>query len=99
MRGIEALEYFLEVWHSKLREFEEFDEFDALIEYAFGSEVKRFDAKVIVDKFFEKKVRFDCIIQELRSEFLPEEVEFDPMSGNLYIKRNLYEIKIAPKIY
>jgi hypothetical protein len=30
---------------------------------------------------------------------MPEEIEYDPFSGNLYIKKNLFEIKIAPRIY
>jgi hypothetical protein len=96
MRGIEALEYFLENWHGKLREFEEFEEFDAMIEYIFGNERKIFDSKVMIDRFFDRKIHLD-LSQEI-NEFLPEEIEFDPFSGNLYIKRNLFEIKIAPRI-
>ncbi|GAX87933.1 conserved hypothetical protein [Lebetimonas natsushimae] len=97
MRGIEALEYFLESWQAKLREFDEYDEFDAMIEYVFGNERKFFDSKVFIDRFFDRKIHFD--LEEEINEFLPEEIEFDPFSGNLYIKRNLFEIKIAPKIY
>ncbi|WP_456479929.1 hypothetical protein [Nautilia sp.] len=97
MRGIEALDFFLENWHSKIREFDEFCEFDALIEYHFGNETKIYDSPVVVEKFFKRKI----ILNEIGdiNEFLPEEAEFDPQSGNLYIKRNLFEIKIAPKIY
>jgi hypothetical protein len=96
MRGIEALEYFLENWHGKLREFDEFEEFDALVEYVFGNERKLFNSKVIIDRFFDRKIHLD--LEEEINEFLPEEIEFDPFSGNLYIKRNLFEIKIAPRI-
>jgi hypothetical protein len=96
MRGIEALDFFLENWHSKMREFEEFCELDAMVEYHFGSEIKRYDAPVVIEKFFERKISFNGI--EDVNEFLPEEVEYDPYSGNLYIKRNLFEIKIAPRI-
>jgi hypothetical protein len=96
MRGIEALEYFLDSWHGKLRKHEEFEEFDAMIEYIFGNERKIFDSKVMIDRFFDRKIHLD-LSQEI-NEFLPEEIEFDPFSGNLYIKRNLFEIKIAPRI-
>ena len=96
MRGIEALEFFLENWHSKMREFEEFCEFDALVEYHFGNDKKIYNALVVIEKYFERKIVFNGI--EDISEFLPEEVEYDPYSGNLYIKRNLFEIKIAPRI-
>ena len=96
MRGIEALEYFLENWNAKIREFDEVEEFDALIEYAFGNSKKCFTSKVSIDRFFERKIHLD-LVEEI-NEFLPEEVEFDPLSGNMYIKRNLFEIRIAPKI-
>jgi len=96
MRGIEALEYFLETWHGKMREFDEVEEFDALIEYVFGNSKKCFSSKVIIDRFFDRKIHID--LEEEINEFLPEEIEFDPMTGNLYIKRNLFEIKIAPRI-
>jgi hypothetical protein len=96
MRGIEALDYFLESWHGKIREYDEYREFDALIEYVFGNEKKFFDSKVIIDRFFDRKIHFD-LLEEI-NEFLPEEIEYDPISGNLYIKRNLFEIKIAPRI-
>jgi hypothetical protein len=96
MRGIEALEYFLDSWHGKIREFDEFEEFDAMIEYVFGNERKFFDSKVCIDRFFDRKIHLD-LSQEI-NEFLPEEIEYDPLSGNLYIKRNLFEIKIAPRI-
>ncbi|NPA11584.1 MAG: hypothetical protein GXO62_05020 [Epsilonproteobacteria bacterium] len=96
MRGIDALEYFLESWNSKVRDFEEVCEIDAMIEYHFGNEVRSFMAPVVVEKYFSKKI---CLrgIDDI-NEFLPEEVEFDPQSGNLYIRRNLFEIKIAPRI-
>jgi hypothetical protein len=96
MRGIEALEYFLENWHGKLREFDKYEEFDALIEYIFGNEKKFFNSKVVVDRFFDRKIHLD--LEEEINEFLPEDIEYDPFSGNLYIKRNLFEIKIAPRI-
>ena len=96
MRGIEALEFFLENWHSKMREFEEFCEFDALVEYHFGNDTKVYNAPVAIEKYFERKITFGGI--EDINEFLPEEVEYDPYSGNLYIKRNLFEIKVAPRI-
>ena len=99
MRGIEALEYFLENWHSKIREFDEVEEFEAVVEYALGSDVRIVNTKVIVEKFFDKKIRFDDLVfEDLKTCFLPEEVEYDPFSGNLYIDRSLYKIKIAPKI-
>ena len=97
MRGIEALDFFLENWHSKIREFEDFCEFDAVVEYNFGNETKVYDSPVVVKKFFERKIIFNEIADI--NEFLPEEVEFDSQSGNLYIRRNLFEIKIAPKIF
>jgi len=96
MRGIEALEYFIETWNGKIREFDEVEEFDALIEYAFGNSKKCFNSKVSIERFFERKIHLD-LVEEI-NEFLPEEVEFDPLSGNMYIKRNLFEIRIAPKI-
>ncbi|MEO1927454.1 MAG: hypothetical protein ABGX26_02040 [Nautiliaceae bacterium] len=96
MRGIEALEYFLETWHSKMRDLEEVCEFDALIEYHFGNDTKVYNAPVVVEKFFDRKICLNGI--DDINEFLPEEIEYDPFSGNLYIKRNLFEIKIAPRI-
>jgi len=100
MRGIEALEYFLETWHSKIREFDEVEEFEAMVEYILGSDRRVVNTKVVIEKFFDKKIRFDDLIfDDLKTCFLPEEIEFDPESGNLYINRNLYTIKIAPKIY
>ena len=100
MRGIEALECFLENWHSKIREFDEVEEFEAMVEYALGSDVRVVNTKVIVEKFFDKRIRFDDLVfEDLKTCFLPEEVEYDPYSGNLYIDRHLYKIKIAPRIY
>jgi len=52
MRGIEALEYFLENWHSKIKEFDEIEEFEAMVEYALGSDVRVVNTKVIIEKFF-----------------------------------------------
>ena len=99
MIGIEALECFLENWHSKLRSYENYDEFEAMVEYAFGNDVRVVNTKVIIEKFFDKKIRFeDLVFEDLKTSFLPEDVEFDEESGNLYIKRNLYKIKIAPRI-
>ncbi len=99
MRGIEALEYFLETWHSKIREFDEVEEFEAMVEYILGSDRRVVNTKVVIEKFFDKKIRFDDLIfDDLKTCFLPEEIEFDPESRNLYINRNLYTIKIAPKI-
>jgi len=99
MRGIEALEYFLENWHGKIREFDEFDEFEAMVEYVLGTDKRVVNTKVIIEKFFEKKISFeDELFEDLKTSFLPEEVEYDPFSGNLFINRNLYRIKIAPKI-
>ncbi len=99
MRGIEALEYFLENWQGKIREFDEIEEFEAMIEYALGSDIRVVNTKVVIEKFFEKRIRFDDLLfEDLKTCFLPEEVEFDPESGNLYITRNMYRIKIAPKI-
>ena len=99
MRGIDALEYFLENWHGKIREFDEIEEFEAMVEYALGSDIRIVNTKVVIEKFFDKRIRFeDMIFEDLKTCFLPEEVEFDPESGNLYITRNLYKIKIAPKI-
>ncbi|EDM24025.1 hypothetical protein [Caminibacter mediatlanticus] len=100
MIGIEALECFLDNWHSKIKEYENYDEFEAMVEYAFGSDVRVVNTRVIVEKFFEKKIRFeDLLFEDLKTCFLPEEVEFDEENGNLYINRNLYKIKIAPRIY
>ena len=98
MKGIEAIEYFLDNWHSKLNSFNEIDEFDALVECAFGNEKKQYSTKVCIEKFFDRKI---CIeeVKEIKNSFYPDEVEFDPTSGNLYIRKNLYYIKIAPKIY
>jgi len=96
MRGIEALEFFLENWHSKMREFDDFCEIDAMIEYHFGKEKKIYNQPVLIEKFYERKISFNGI-DEI-NEFLPEEIEYDPFSGNIYIKRNLFEIKIAPRI-
>ena len=96
MRGLQALEYFLENWDSKIRHNEKRDEFDALIEYVFGNEKKTFNTCVCIDKYYDRKVYID--IEEEINEFLPEELEFDIFSGNLYIKRNLFNIKIAPRI-
>ena len=99
MRGIEALEYFLENWQGKIREYDEIEEFEAMIEYALGSDIRVVNTKVVIEKFFEKRIRFDDLLfEDLKTCFLPEEVEFDPESGNLYITRNMYRIKIAPKI-
>ncbi len=96
MKGIEALEFFLENWHSKIREFDEFCEFDALVEYHFGNESRCYDSNIKIEKFFERKILLNGI--DDINEFLPEDIEFDYLSGNMYIKRNLFEIKIAPKI-
>jgi len=99
MRGIEALEYFLENWHGKIREFDDFDEFEAMVEYVLGTDKRVVNTKVIIEKFFEKKISFkDELFEDLKTSFLPEEIEYDPFSGNLFINRNLYRIKIAPKI-
>ena len=99
MRGIEALECFLENWQSKIKEFDEIEEFEAMVEYALGSDVRVVNTKVIVEKFFDKRIRFDDLVfEDLKTCFLPEEVEYDPYNGNLYINRSLYKIKIAPKI-
>ena len=100
MRGIEALEYFLENWHSKIKEFRETEEFEAVVEYALGNDIRVVNTKVVIEKFFDKRIRFDDLVfEDLKTCFLPDEVEFDPHTGNLYINRNLYKIKIAPKIY
>ncbi|AZV46272.1 hypothetical protein C3L23_02985 [Nautilia sp. PV-1] len=96
MRGLEALEFFLENWHSKIRDYDNFCEFDAMVEYHFGNDTKLYSTNVVVEKFFERKISINNI--EDINEFLPEEVEFDSSTGNLYIKRNLFEIKIAPRI-
>ena len=99
MRGIEALEYFLENWQGKIREFDEIEEFEAMVEYALGSDVRVVNTKVIIERFFDRKIRFDDLIfDDLKTCFLPEEIEYDPFSGNLFIDRNLYKIKIAPRI-
>ncbi len=99
MRGIEALECFLEDWHGKIKEFDEIEEFEAMVEYALGSDVRVINTKVIVEKFFDKRIRFeDLVFEDLKTCFLPEEVEYDPFTGNLYINRNLYRVKIAPRI-
>ena len=99
MRGIEALEYFLENWQGKIREFDETEEFEAMVEYALGSDVRVVNTKVIIERFFDRKIRFDDLIfDDLKTCFLPEEIEYDPFSGNLFIDRNLYKIKIAPRI-
>lgn len=100
MKGLVALEYFLENWHSKIREFDEVEEFEAMVEYALGNDVRVVNTKVVIEKFFDKKIRFDDLVfEDLKTCFLPDEVEFDPYTGNLYINRSLYKIKIAPKIY
>jgi len=97
MRGIEALEYFLENWHSKIREFDEFVEFEAVVESNSGLQKDVITTSLIIKKFYDRKI---CILDlDGINEFLPEEVEFDPFSGNLYIKRNLFNLKIAPKIF
>jgi len=99
MRGIEALEYFLDTWHGKIKELDEIEEFEAMVEYALGSDVRVINTKVVIEKYFDKKIRFDDLVfEDLKTCFLPEEVEYDPYTGNLYINRNLYKIKIAPKI-
>ena len=99
MRGIEALEYFLESWQGKIREFDEIEEFEAMVEYALGNDIRVINTKVVIERFFDRKIRFDDLIfDDLKTCFLPEEVEYDPFSGNLFIDRNLYKIKIAPKI-
>ncbi len=99
MRGIEALEYFLEVWSSKLNHLDEVEEFEAVVEYILGSDKRVVTTKVCIEKFFDRKICFEnAIFEDLKTEFLPEEIEFDPITGNMYIHRNLYDIKIAPKI-
>jgi hypothetical protein len=99
MHGIDALEYFLETWRAKLKNFDEISEFEAMVEYALGSDVRVVNTKVIIDRFFDRCIRFENEeFFDLKTHFLPEEIEFDPFSGNLYINRNLYRIKIAPKI-
>ena len=99
MRGLQALECFLEDWHGKIKEFDEIEEFEAMVEYALGSDVRVINTKVIVEKFFDKRIRFeDLVFEDLKTCFLPEEVEYDPFTGNLYINRNLYRVKIAPRI-
>ncbi|WP_457562607.1 hypothetical protein [Caminibacter pacificus] len=99
MRGLEALEYFLENWDSKIRCFDEVQEFEAMVEYALGNDVRVVNTKVIIDRFFDRIIRFENEeFFDLKTSFLPEEIEYDPFSGNLYINRNLYRIKIAPKI-
>jgi hypothetical protein len=99
MRGIEALEYFLEVWDSKLRHLDEMDEFEAMVEYVLGSDRRVVNTKVCIERFFDRKICFESEeFIDLKTEFMPEEIEFDPISGNIYIRRNLYDIKIAPKI-
>ncbi len=99
MKGIEALDYFLENWNGKIREFDETEEIEAMVEYALGSDVRVANTKVIIEKFFDRKISFDDLIfEDLKTCFLPEEIEYDPFSGNLFIDRNLYKIKIAPKI-
>ena len=99
MRGIEALEYFIENWQGKIREFDEIEEFEAMVEYALGNDIRVINTKVVIERFFDRKIRFDDLIfDDLKTCFLPEEVEYDPFSGNLFIDRNLYKIKIAPKI-
>ena len=97
MKGVEALECFLQNWHSKIKEFDEFCEIEAMVEYHFGNESKIYNAPVVIEKFYERKISFGGI-DEI-NEFLPQDLEYDPFSGNLYIKRNLFEIKIAPRIY
>ena len=97
MKGIEALEYFLENWHSKIREFDEFVEFEAVVESNSGLKKEVTTTSLIIKKFYDRKI---CILDlDGINEFLPEEVEFDPFSGNLYIKRNLFNLKIAPKVF
>ena len=96
MKGLQALELFLEMWDSKIKHNSQKDEFEVLIEYAFGNKKKMFNSCVCIDKYYDRKVYID--IEEEINEFLPEEVEFDIFSGNLYIKRNLFNIKIAPRI-
>ena len=99
MRGIEALECFLEDWHSKLNLFDDIQEFEAMVEYALGNDRRVVNTKVIIDRFFDRTIRFESEeFFDLKTSFLPEEIEYDPFSGNLYIKRSLYRIKIAPKI-
>ena len=97
MKGIDALEYFLENWHSKIREFDEFIEFEAVVECNSRLQKDVITTSLIIKKFYDRKI---CILDlDGINEFLPEEVEFDPYSGNLYIKRNLFNLKIAPKIF
>jgi hypothetical protein len=99
MRGIEALEYFLESWQGKLRNFDEISEFEAMVEYALGSDVRVVNTKVVIERFFDRTIRFENEeFFDLKTHFSPEEIEFDPFTGNLYITRNLYRIKIAPRI-
>ena len=99
MRGLQALECFLENWQGKIKEFDEVEEFEAMVEYALGNDVRITNTKVVIEKFFDKRIRFeDLIFEDLKTCFLPEEVEYDPFTGNLYIDRHLYKIKIAPKI-
>ena len=100
MRGIEALEYFLENWHGKIREFDNYKEFEAMVEYVLGNDKRVVNTKVIIENFFDKKISFEEeIFEDLKTCFLPEDVEYDPFSGNLFITRSLYKIKIAPRIY
>jgi hypothetical protein len=97
MRGINALEVFLENWNSKIRDSGGFFELDAVVEYRFGSNTKLYSTNIVIEKFFDKKISINNT--EEINEFLPEELEYDFLTGNLYIKRNLFKIKIAPKIY
>jgi len=99
MRGVVALEFFLDDWKSKIREFGEYEEFEAVVEYVLGNDKRVTTTKVMIEKFFDKKISFeDEIFEDLKTCFLPEEVEYDPFSRNLYVKRSLYTIKIAPVI-
>jgi len=37
LRGVEAIDYFLEIWHSKIKEYDEVEELEAMVEYVLGS--------------------------------------------------------------
>jgi hypothetical protein len=99
MKGLEGLEFFLESWDSKINKYDEYSSFEAMIEYSFGNDVRIATTKVVIEKYFDKKIKFkDAVFEDLKTCFLPEEVEYDPTTGNLYINRSLYTVKIAPKI-
>jgi len=78
MRGIEALECFLENWQGKLRNFDDISEFEAMVEYALGSDVRVVNTKVIIERFFDRSIRFENEeFFDLKTHFLPEEIEFE----------------------